>query len=185
MFMKGRSDAMRVYFEAPQRLRVELDRADLRELDVTYDELDYASPRTREVLRGLLERIGAEEEFAKSKRLLIEITPLSGGGCTVYFTAVKPRAALRQTFSGAARVWDFSSLDELYAALEALKAARCGQKMSLYLLSGRYRLIADDADRCAALTLSEFARSRPAGAAVSFVDEHGRLLSRDAVGDML
>ena len=54
---------MRIYFESPERLKIELDGTDMKDLNVTYDELDYNSDKTRQVMD--------EPEFAGKFRLLV------------------------------------------------------------------------------------------------------------------
>lgn len=165
---------MRVVFESPERLRIELDDEDLNDLDVTVEELDDFSAKTRRVLAELLERIGGDELLTPGVRRLVEVLPRREGGCVIYFTA------LRRAGSGAPRgeraVWAFADADALLAAAEALRAMAPRTGVRLYRMAQGYRLVLPGQTRAQECLLSEFAQP-VADAGGRSTAEHGVLLT--------
>ncbi len=174
---------MRVFFESPQRLKIELDADDLRELNVTYDELDYNTDKTRRIIRELLSRIGAEDDFGpNSGKILIEVFESKAGGCVLYFTAVKNSpASHRRRFKHLYAVWQLRSADDLFGAVDELKKLTPSKKISLHLLDGKYRLTLANISDKEELLLSEFAEKVGGIAAAIHTAEHGKLLSENAL----
>ena len=88
---------MQINSPSENRITVELTAPDMRELDITYEEMDYASIETRRVIWTVLDAAGKQlgRELDLSRRMLIEASPLAGGGCALTFTlldtAVKHR----------------------------------------------------------------------------------------------
>ena len=178
---------MRIYFESPERLKIELDGADMKDLDVTYDELDYNSDKTRQVMDELLTRIGAEHNFdTGSSRLLIEVFPSDNGGCVIYFTSVRRGTAVARHKSrkSAPSVWELRSADDLLRAVAGLKGAGVLKPIRLYRLENRYRISVPFESKREELLLSEFATRINGSGALLYTDEHGSLLSADLLSDL-
>lgn len=178
---------MRIYFESPERLKIELDGADMKDLDVTYDELDYNSDKTRQVMDELLTRIGAEHNFdTGSGRLLIEVFPSDNGGCVIYFTSVRRGTAIARHKSrkSAPSVWELRSADDLLRAVAGLKGAGVLKPIRLYRLENRYRISVPFESKREELLLSEFATRINGSGALLYTDEHGSLLSADLLSDL-
>ncbi len=177
---------MNIFFESPQRLKIELDGTDLKELGITYDELDYSTARTRNILRELLERIGAQRDFDLSNhRMIIEILPSKDDGCIIFFTTVQSSIARKMRAKGESPVWEFKDADDLMDAVEKLKKHGCDKKISLYLLCGKYRLITTDkVDGVINLILNEYGQRVGAKSAHLHTLEHGKLLSADLFDDL-
>ena len=72
------------------RIVVALSDEDMRELDITYDEMDYQNIETRRVIWTVLDK--AQQSLGKpistDGRLLIEVNPTESGGCTMCFTVI-------------------------------------------------------------------------------------------------
>ena len=72
------------------RIVVVLSDEDMRELDITYDEMDYQNIETRRVIWTVLDK--AQQSLGKpistDGRLLIEVNPSENGGCTICFTVI-------------------------------------------------------------------------------------------------
>ncbi len=178
---------MRIYFESPERLKIELDGADMKDLNVTYDELDYNSDKTRQVMDELLTRIGAEHNFdTGSGRLLIEVFPSDNGGCVIYFTSVRRGTAVtrHKNRKSAPSVWELRSADDLLRAVAGLKGAGVLKPIRLYRLEDRYRISVPFESKREELLLSEFATRINSSGALLYTDEHGSLLSADLLGDL-
>lgn len=75
------------------RIVVALSDEDMRELDITYDEMDYRNIETRRVIWTVLDK--AQRSLGKpistDGRLLIEVNPSESGGCTLCFTVIPQR----------------------------------------------------------------------------------------------
>lgn len=177
---------MNIFFESPQRLKIELSGTDLSELGITYDELDYKSERTRSVVHELLHRIGAENEFDPSGKMIIEIFPRGDDGCTMYFTSVRESAlAVKRRRLHDVSVWEFDSADSLISAMDYFKSINRKLKSSLYLHSGKYRLILNERpNEACAMALSEFSHRIGERYAALFTAEHGKLISSDPCSDI-
>ena len=166
---------MRVTFESPQRLRIELDPADLSDLDVRVEELDYASAKTRRILADLLARIGAERLLSpESGRRLVEILPDRQGGCVIWFTTLKRAENIPRR--GAPAVWAFADAGALFEAVVALRALAPQGAIRLYRLGREYRILLAAQTAAQACLMSEFGRpvDDPQGRATA---EHGQLLA--------
>ena len=147
---------MNIFFESPHRLKIELSGTDLSELGITYDELDYKSERTRSVVHELLHRIGAENEFDPSGKMIIEIFPRGDDGCTMYFTSVRESAlAVKRRRLHDVSVWEFDSADSLISAMDYFKS------------------------------ISEFSHRIGERYAALFTAEHGKLISSDPCSDIV
>lgn len=177
---------MRIYFESPERLKIELDETDMSDLNVTYDELDYNSDKTRQVMDELLTRIGAEHDFdLKNGRMIIEVFPSDNGGCVIYFTAVRRSAVARHKGRrNVPSVWEVRSADDLLRAAAGLKGAGVLKPIRLYRLNDRYRLSVAFESKREELLLSEFASRVSGVGAMLYTTEHGTLLSADLLGDL-
>lgn len=177
---------MNIFFESPQRLKIELSGTDLSELGITYDELDYKSERTRNVVRELLHRIGADAEFGAQNKMLIEIFPRGEDGCTMYFTTVREGAPIVRRRTHEITVWEFDCAEALMRAVDCLKQRNFIIKISLYLLGGKYRLVINDhIDKAFAMTVGEFAHKCGERHSALFTAEHGKLISTDLLSDMV
>lgn len=165
---------MRVIFDSPERLTVELDREDLSDLGVTVRELDYATPRTRRILTDLLERIGADALLEGGGRRLVEVIPDREGGCVICFTLL--RRAVPVSRQGETAVWAFPDAGTLLEAAEALRALPPRQGVRLYRMAEGYRLVLPGQSRAQEHLLSEYA-SPVADAGGRATAEHGALLT--------
>lgn len=82
---------MNITAEADNKICVKLTRDDMAELDITYEELDYANIETRRVLWTLLDK--ARRKLGKNiyltQKMLIEAVPEENGGCSIIFTVLE------------------------------------------------------------------------------------------------
>ncbi len=176
---------MNIYFESPQRLKIELSAADLDELGITYDELDYRSEHTRNIVNDLLQRIGAEGQFGAQSKRIIEIFPRGEDGCIMYFTAVSAAVIAKKRQMGYC-VFETEDTEALYRLAESIEKASKAIKISLYHYNDRYRLIINEhIDKAMLPLFGEFARKCGERHAALFTAEHGKLLSSDLLGDLL
>ena len=174
---------MNIQFETPERLKIQLTASDLKELGTSYTQLDYASADTRKILDDLLDRIGAKEDFRLTdRRLVIEILPAEKDGCTIYLTLVTPSVKGRRLDFNVG-VWQFDSADALIDGIRGL-VGRTNNKISLYLLEGKYRLVLNgERQQSHRLILSEYGHKIGGKSVALFTAEHGKLLSGDIISD--
>lgn len=173
---------MQINSPSENRIVVELTAPDMRELDITYEEMDYSSIETRRVIWTVLDAAGKQlgKEFDLSRRMLIEASPLADGGCALIFTLLDTAVrARRPTLIKQAGnlICDFDCLDNLFTAAE--RCAECTAKSNLYENNGKYRLIITSPFDLNALErrFCEFASCRKCEALeAEFTREHWSLL---------
>jgi negative regulator of genetic competence, sporulation and motility len=175
---------MQINSPSENRITVELTAPDMRELDITYEEMDYASIETRRVIWTVLDAAGKHlgRELDLSRRMLIEASPLAGGGCALTFTlldtAVKPRRPTLIKQAGNL-ICDFESLDCLFDAAKQCKT-ELSIKSRFYENNGRYRLVINSPFDLSLLEhrLCEFAKCRRCeNLEVEHIREHWSLLA--------
>ncbi len=80
------------------KILVELSHADMKELDITYNQLDYSKIETRRVIWTILQRIRdtTGKDVDPTGNLLIEAVADSEGGCVLCFTVKEKRSSTQQ-----------------------------------------------------------------------------------------
>lgn len=182
--------------EAPQenKIVVELTRADMTELDITYEEMDYSNIETRRVIWTILDRARAalRRDIDPSGRMLIETVPTAEGGCVLYFTVLGcalhtpgSRSLLRLRKEHTAWSTVFRSLSDLTDCAARLRALRMPMRSDLYRIDGQYclRLRADRPAQNVRALLSEYGETYTDNAVqAAYLREHGTLLAEgDAI----
>lgn len=78
---------MRIDITDRKSIMVELSKDDLSKSEITYDQLDYSNPKTRKLVRSILEKIRSETGLFSSEysSLEVEVMPDSFGGCLMIF----------------------------------------------------------------------------------------------------
>lgn len=137
---------MKINSPAEDRIIVDLTSEDMRELEITYEEMDYSTIETRRVIWTVLDAAGKAlgKDIDPSNRMVIEASPKSGGGCVLCFTILegqKSRLYLCSTLKKQekALLCEFSSLEDLFRAAESCNADIA--RSSLYECGGKYRII--------------------------------------------
>ncbi len=137
---------MRVEELTTEALLVELSGDDMKDLNITYDQMDYADVETRRVIWTVLSRANHAlgRSFDASGRLTVEAMRRGADGCVLLFTreTLPPHARrcyLRRS-SGFLTV-QFASLDAVYACAEALAFAGVKTESRLYRRQNKYRLL--------------------------------------------
>lgn len=79
---------MKIEADGEEKIAVTLSERDMRDFDITYDEMDYSNIETRRVIWTILDE--AKKILGKSinldNRLLIQVSPVSDGGCVMHFS---------------------------------------------------------------------------------------------------
>lgn len=175
---------MKINSPAEDRIIVDLTDEDLRELDITYEDMDYSTIETRRVIWTVLDAAGKAlgRDLDPSHRMVIEASPTSAGGCVLCFTLLddrRGRLCLRSTLrkQEQALLCEFSSLDDLYRAAESCTGGAADSV--LYESEGKYRLILTPQAELAPMRghFAEFSSFQSSDKAVcEFTKEHWRLL---------
>lgn len=139
---------MKIASPAEDKIIIELSPDDMRELDISYDEMDYSTVETRRVIWTLLERAGEElgRDIDPSERMVIETVPEVCGGCLVCFTILHrrhtQRAEGRDGRGQPTLTAEFGSLNALIDAAGVLKASsEPYTENKIYEKTGSYRMI--------------------------------------------
>ncbi len=139
---------MKINSPADDKIIVDLTKQDMVELNITYEDMDYSTIETRRVIWTLLDEAGKAlgKDLDPSRRMIIEATPKSEGGCILSFTIldikrkVTPaKQLLKKQYEKI--ICEFESLDALYLAAEKFTLS---SDSSLYEKNGKYRLIIDN-----------------------------------------
>lgn len=164
-------------------LRVLLSDGDLCRMGLTFADLDYASPITRNALKTILLSAEAQVGFGIADPLCIEAVPVDAG-CLLLFTPTEtetPKFSRRLSFP--AGVWQLDDADALLSFGKAVqplaplirrRATFCAS--SLYQQNGVYLLVLYAPSllpRGVLPILAEFAEKVGGEKAVAAVAEHG------------
>lgn len=168
------------------KLKAVLTAADMQELGLRYDDMDYNDAATRTALVSVLDLARGKVRFnPRGAKLFIEACPCEGGGCVFYVTC------LREGRGGPGVVpvvFEFDGAGELTACAEKTQERYAHRILHsrLYRFGGRYRLVVyplDYSDRLSIYFLSEYGKMVAEGElAAAFTAEHGEeLIAQDAI----
>lgn len=139
---------MKIASPADDKIIIELTADDMRELDISYDEMDYSTVETRRVIWALLERAGEElgRDIDPSERMVIETVPEVCGGCLVCFTILQRKRAVKTDTSGrkirAPLIAEFRDVNAMLDAAKALaEAAEQVPENKVFEKKGSYRVV--------------------------------------------
>ena len=177
---------MKINSPAEDRIIVDLTEQDMLNLDITYEDMDYSTIETRRVIWTVLDEAGKYlgREFDPSRRMIIEASPKTEGGCVLSFTILDSRrktAVQKQLLKKQSEclICDFESLDALFSAAEGF-CEETAPESSLYEKSGKYRLILNNLCNSKDLKnhFSEFSRVISADKLMcDHTKEHWRILA--------
>lgn len=183
---------MKIVSPQDNKIVVELTNADLAELDITYEEMDYGNIETRRVIWTILDRARHTlcRDIDPSGKMLIESVPTPEGGCVLYITVLQSQAhtlgcrgLLRIHKERTSFTYAFETLGDLTAcAVRLRESAPTPCKSSLYLLDGQYRLSVQSElpPRRIKTLLAEYGTPCADGELTdAFLREHGKLLAED------
>jgi len=170
---------MKIEELSEERIVVELSANDMDELEITFEELDYANIETRRVIWTLLDRAGRElgRDIDPSGRMMIEVIPRRLGGCILHFTLIgqtkriiPQKKALRKNAPVSSLIsFEFPSIDPVLDSARAYVSfgSPLPEHCALYEKDGLYRLLMTPGSRPRSLCL--------------FFEEYGQLLSDDVM----
>ncbi len=159
------------------RLRVEISCEELSEYHLTYAQLDYSNQPTKKAITDILMKASAAAGFPlRGGKMLIEVFPVRGGGCSIIFTRL-PSAPRRFT-----PVPGKSTASFTFDALEdVLSAARRIDRLSLrssrlYQCGARFTLTVSAPRKRDLWVLGEFG-NRLENTDAARMEEHGQYLT--------
>lgn len=105
------------------KIIVELTRADMSELDITYDSMDYSNIETRRVIWTILDKARHElgRDINPSCNMTIETMPLDHGGCVIFFTVNDIPQTIKAVISEKENVYEFDSIDNVIDLFSSMK----------------------------------------------------------------
>lgn len=178
---------MKINSPAEDKIIVDLTKQDMIELDITYEAMDYSTIETRRVIWTVLDEAGRflGRELDPSRRMIIEASPKSEGGCTLIFTildcrkkSVSQKHMLKK--QSESLVCDFENIDDLFRAAEEIRRSDEAPQSSLFELDKAYRLILSRSSESLCGILSEFCKVRNCSRMLTdFTNEHWNLLVSD------
>ena len=131
---------MQIEREAVDRLKVGLTGEELMRFRLTYEQLDYQNRRTRLMLQTVLSGAAHAAGFLQGrKKLMIEVFPAPGRGCTIYYTAL-PRAGKRFRLCPP-RLYRFDCCEDLLRGCAGLPPVCRTRESRLYRWGDAYYLL--------------------------------------------
>lgn len=104
---------------------VSLNCEDLKDLDITYDTMDYSNIETRRVIWTILDRVRTStgQDIDPSGNLMIEAAPDSSGGCILMFTVPVSCSDIGTVVSktNPTQIFEFENINNLLDVITAAK----------------------------------------------------------------
>ena len=171
------------------RLKITLTESEMNEYGIDCDRMDYSTTETRSAIWKVLDDARRQTGFDAAKsNVLMEIFKSKGGGCEIFVSREKDKSrelpALRLS-SGRTEhhACVFGSVEKLLDACAMLKEASEPCSALVSEENKCYLLLASGSN---AEALSDYAdKIVPCdGRSLSYIKEHYRLISEDAVKDL-
>lgn len=173
------------------QLCIELSRAELRAMDITFDDISHESEDTQTLMISLLEAARLSTGFDPQTKVFIEVLPSAAGGCSIYFSDIDEDDM--SSFQPKTRVpspviYAFDDIDHLIAGAVKL-FRRCSHrilKSTLYKVRDSWRLAIyplDIIENISLALLDEFApRCGQGEVAAAWLEEYAdKILAENAV----
>ncbi|MDR2932093.1 MAG: adaptor protein MecA [Oscillospiraceae bacterium] len=171
---------MEIILISADKLKVTLDKQDVKSLSVNLKSPDCASEKNREFFLGLLEKGKRETGFSpKGAKVFIEVYPGGEGGCVICFTAFDKSQYPRKLSKLQPVIFSFDDADTLCEGAVRLfeRYSHRIYKSALHHYRGAFVLTIyplDFSDRLSVYFLSEYAQRLGEGDILAaYVDEHG------------
>ncbi len=150
------------------KILVELSNSDMKELDITYNQLDYSKIETRRVIWTILQRIRdtTGKDVDPTGNLLIEAVADSEGGCVLCFTVKEKRNSSQQLHLSKVTdsvIYEFQNENALLDSIFAIQKS-CHSFGKIYKHKSSFRLILDIQPCCDERKI---------------LDEYGKILSKN------
>lgn len=184
-------------FEAltDETIIVELSDDDMKNLNITYEEMDYSKVETKRVIWTILSRarraLGCEIDTTGC--LFVEAMRRDSGGCVLFFSAGQEENGRRKPKRYLVKRTEYmtceiGSAEELLACAQALRKVNSRYESKLYTLDGVYRLLvrAENGLGKIKLYLNEFGKVIGESAMLTeMTDEHWHCLAEKNAVELL
>lgn len=142
-----------------QKLKIILTKEDMTSFDITNENLDYSSAKTRKAIGSILEKAKEQTGFdTKNDRLYIQVFPSVDGGCEMFLTRRarllpepsmpgcsffrrKSVLSFEDGYENGKYIVTSDDIDDIIALCSRMKKEGFGGSSSLYSLNGKYLLI--------------------------------------------
>ena len=114
---------------------------EMKDLDITYEDMDYSNIETRRVIWTILDTVRRDtgRDVDPSGNLMIEAAPDTDGGCLLMFTVASGRNKKSETVvlkANATRIFEFENVDNLLDFLRFLP----DNSRRIFTKGSKYRL---------------------------------------------
>ncbi|MBQ7595572.1 MAG: hypothetical protein IJU45_02780 [Clostridia bacterium] len=140
-----------MYFHpiSKNKIIAELSKDDMKELDITYDQMDYSNIETRRVIWTVLEKIRefSGRDIDPSCNLLIEAVASQDGGCVLCFTIPDNKRTLCSpmppvlTKNTSGIVFEFENINTVLDMLKSIGKENLSPDSRIFKKDNRYRIL--------------------------------------------
>ncbi len=120
---------------------IELTGEDMKNLNITYADMDYSNIETRRVIRTLLDEAkhSLGQEFELSEDMRIEALPSADGGCLLFFSIIRKPTCYKIKSKTSFTAYRFKNIDSVLDLSFALSQRdKTKLKSSLYTDKDEY-----------------------------------------------
>jgi negative regulator of genetic competence, sporulation and motility len=174
------------------KLRIKINREELREYDLSYDKLDYRSPLTKKIISDILVKAKHQTGLSFDKgRLFIEAFPTSDGGCVMYFNVSEIGYEPCEKELSIPLIFRFDNINNVFEGIDILKSKYYFQILSssLYKNEKAYYLSVIPLVKVKKgffENLSEYGVFIGSGRIkLAFLEEHAKLIARNSAIERL
>ena len=138
---------MKIELLADDAIIVELSADDMKNLNITYEEMDYSKIETKRVIWTILSRAGRTlgREINTSGRLLVEAMRRESGGCVLFFSVEHEKSTARTKRYLVKKsdyiACDFDNVTALMKCAERIRFSGFSVESRLYKNKNKYRLL--------------------------------------------
>lgn len=140
---------MNIHCVGKNKVIVELSSADMLELDITYEDMDYSNIETRRVIWTILEKVrdSLGRDIDPFGNLLIEAAADIKGGCVLCFTVPNEKKPANQaneltlTKNTNKVIYEFDNMDSLLDMIKTGGYKNIAQSSQIFTDKSRVRLV--------------------------------------------
>ncbi len=184
---------MKIEALTDETIIVELSDDDMKNLNITYEEMDYSKVETKRVIWTILSRARRTlgRELDTSGCLFVEAMRRESGGCVLFFSteqSAKKKGKRYLVKKSEYITCEFGCASQLLACAQMLAAASLSGESRLYELGGKYRLLIrpESAFSRVKFVLPEFGSIIGESAVLTaFTDEHWHCLAENNAIELL
>lgn len=131
------------------KIIAELSKDDMKDLDITYEQMDYSNIETRRVIWTVLEKIRevSGRDIDPSCNLLIEAVAGQDGGCVLCFTVPEKKRTIYSanppvlTKNTSGIVFEFENINSLLDMIKTVGRENLSSGNMIFKRNDRYRIL--------------------------------------------